>query len=99
MQTCFIIGGYEMHPHEVSDSILFDATEDYVSLTNEMNCSDRSVVNLMREEIFGLTDYTFVMDGTRYQVRRSHYTISNCGGTLYEKLFFVLRGGYYDIQR
>lgn len=92
MNTFFIINGDEMHPHVISKSISLAITDQSISLLREMADGERSVINLMSEEIWGLTNYIFVVNGTKYSVCTSRYEVTNDGNKLYEKLTFILEG-------
>lgn len=90
--TVFIINGDEMHPHSIPEDLLY-AGCNTVYLFGEMKNSERSIINLIREEIFGLKDYVFVVNGVSYPISDSIYKAFNDGEKIYEMLTFFIKEG------
>lgn len=90
--TVFIINGDEMHPHSIPEDLLH-TERNTLYLFGEMKNSERSIINLIREEIFGLKDYVFVVNGVSYPINGSAYKVFNDGEKIYEMLTFFIKEG------
>ena len=91
MNSVFIVNGDEMHPHSLSECSV-EIERSSLCLSCKLAESARSIVNIIHEEIYGLTDYIFVIDGAQYNISSSDYMVCNVGNELFEKIKFNLRG-------
>lgn len=91
MDSVFIINGDEMHPHSLSTCSV-EIKQSYLCLTCKLTEPIRSIVNIIHEDIYGLTDYVFVIDGVHYNISSSEYIVYNIGNELFERIKFNLRG-------
>lgn len=91
MKTCYIIDGEKEHPHDnIPEKCLQTIEDSKIVFSYIKNDNRRSIINIMREEVYGIHDFILIINDIPYSIDHTVYNtiIKNENNAVYEFLTF-----------